>query len=120
MTGIDGTYGLGVFPQHPSVFGHPTEGGKAWISSACSVGKTMDGKMPNEPSLYRDLAGHGTPYFAAANMSSDEWQEAVRRACKSHEYWLEALIREIGIEAVTEVFERVLLDLSVARAKLGD
>ena len=116
MTGIDGTYGLGVFPQHPSVFGHPTEGGKAWISSACSVGKTMEGKMPTGPMLYQQLED----YWTANGLPPDEWQEAVRSACKSHEYWLEALIREIGIEAVTEVFERVLLDLSVARAKLGD
>ena len=87
------------FPHHPFLFGPPTK----------------EIKMPNEPGLYKQLKER----FVDTDISMDRWHEAVRTACKDREYWLETLIREVGLGAVTEVFEMVLLELDVANIKLA-
>ena len=67
----------------------------------------------SDPLLYQQLADG----WIAAGMVPEEWESALREACRNREYWLESLIKSVGLSSVTEVFEDVLLRLDVARQK---
>ena len=73
------------------------------------------GDEGNDPRLYQQLKDG----WIAAGLSPDEWHDALREACRNREYWLESLIKSVGLHSVVAVVESVLLDLDVARAKGG-
>lgn len=68
-----------------------------------------------DPHLYQFLASE----WPMSYMDQVEWQAAVRKACTHHEYWLEHLVKTVGVAALTEVFEQIMLDWGVMKERLG-
>jgi hypothetical protein len=67
-----------------------------------------------DPSLYQFL----TSEWPMTYMDQPAWQAAVREACAYRERWLEHLIETVGVAALTEVFEQIMLSWKAMKEAL--